>query len=55
MGRPLHPIVVVIVAALQAEGAYVQPTRYRHEPLDADLELRSKDGRRVIVNIKEQP
>ncbi len=54
MSRPPHPIVAVVLSALQAEGAHVQPTRCDHEPLHVVLELLSHDGRRVTVTVREE-
>lgn len=54
MARHPHPIVEVILAALLAEDANVQVTRVEVGRLDVDLTLRSRDGRRVIVNIQEE-
>lgn len=54
LNRNPHPIVTVILGALQAEAANVEVSRVATGRLDVDLTLRSIDGRRVIVNIKEQ-
>ncbi len=45
----------VILAALAESGANVQVARVAtHGQVDVDLELRSHDGRRIVVNIKEE-
>lgn len=53
MARHPHPIVAVILDALLDEDANVQMTRVELGRLDVDLTLRSKDGRRVVVNVRE--
>ncbi|MGI5247528.1 hypothetical protein [Dactylosporangium sp. CA-139066] len=54
MARHPHPVVTVILAALVAEDANVQVTRVDTRGLDVDLTLRSRDGRRIVVNIREE-
>lgn len=52
--RHPHPVVMVMLEALIDYGANVQVTRVAtHNRVDVDLELRSHDGRRIVVNIKE--
>lgn len=53
MAQHPHPIVSIILAALTAEGARVDVARVATDRLDVDLKLRAHDGRRVIVNIRE--
>lgn len=54
MTRHAHPIVEVILAAFTAENANVQVSRVEPGRLDVDLTLLARDGRRVVVNIREE-
>ncbi len=49
-----HPVVFVVVQALIDYGANAILSRVATDRLDVDVELRSHDGRRIVVNIKEQ-
>ncbi len=55
MSRHPHPVVAVILDALAQQNANVQMTRVAtHNRLDVDLEMRAHDGRRIVVNIREE-
>ncbi len=55
MARHPHPVVFVVLEALINYGAAAQVSRIAtHGRLDVDLELRSQDGQRIVVNIKEE-
>lgn len=54
MARHPDPVVTAILAALAEVGASVQVTRVAtHGRFDVDLNL-LHDGRRLVVNIKEE-
>ncbi len=54
MARHPHPVVFVVLEALINYGANAQMTRVAtHGQVDVDLELRAHDGRRIVINIKE--
>ncbi|GAA2623956.1 hypothetical protein GCM10010399_64130 [Dactylosporangium fulvum] len=54
MARHPHPIVEVILGALLAEGADAVVSRVATDRLDVDLTLTAADGRRVVVNVREE-
>ncbi len=48
-----HPVVTIILNALDGMNANVSVSRVAVGRLDVDLELRAHDGRRIVVNVKE--
>ncbi len=54
MARHPHPVVMVLLKALIDYGANAIMSRVATDRLDVDIDLRSHDGRRIVINVKEE-
>jgi hypothetical protein len=52
--RHPHPVVVAVLEAVTAYDANATMSRVALGRLDVDVQLRDRDGRRIVINIKEE-